>query len=312
MRINKIETRKAFFFQLFTPVLSFIIIQFSASVCMSKKLPVIASIYPIADMVQQVGGEHVDVTFVLPAGASPHTFEPKPSLVKKFSSARIFFMIGVGLEFWADKFVNLAGSELTTVVLSKGVSLIHIAGHHHAGSGISDHESSVANPHIWLDPVIAKSMVQKIVAELCEVDPSHLPYYKDRGQKYLEQLDKLDQMIRETVSTFKIIKFVSFHASWDYFARRYGLDSAGIIEAAPGRNPTPIQVKNIVEMIKKYQIRAVFAEPQLNSRAADVIAREAGVKVLLLDPMGGPKQKNKRTYVDLMAYNLDILKEAME
>jgi zinc transport system substrate-binding protein len=287
---------------------------------MSEKLRVIASIYPVADMVQQVGGDHVDVTFVLPAGASPHTFEPKPSLVKKISSARIFFRIGAGLEFWAEKFIDLAGPGLTTIVLSEGVSLIHTAGHHHEnktgdphdGSYISNHESRVANPHIWLDPAIAKSMVNKITAVLCEVDHQHLTYYKLRGQNYLNDMDKLDRLIKVKVAKFNIKKYVSFHASWVYFARHYGLEPVGIIEASPGRNPTPIQIKNIVAMIKRDHIRAVFAEPQLNPRAAEVIAREAAVNVLLLDPLGGPNLKGRSTYIDLIKYNLNVMQEAMK
>ena len=301
-------------------ILCCLIIQLHSTECMSKKLPVITSIYPVADMVQQVGGDHVDVTFVLPAGASPHTFEPKPSLVKKVSSARIFFRIGAGLEFWAEKFIALAGSSLTTIVLSEGVSLIHTTGHHHenkagdphTGSGISNHESSVANPHIWLDPAIAKSMVNKITAVLCEVDHQHLTYYKQRGQNYLNDIDKLDRLIKVKVANFNIKKYVSFHASWVYFARHYGLEPVGIIEAAPGRNPTPIQIKNIVAMIKRDQIRAVFAEPQLNSRAAEIIAREAEVNVLLLDPLGGPNLKGRNTYIDLIKFNLNVMQEAMK
>jgi len=301
-------------------ILCFLIIQLHSTECMSKKLPVITSIYPVADMVQQVGGDHVDVTFVLPAGASPHTFEPKPSLVKKVSSARIFFRIGAGLEFWAENFIALAGSGLTTIVLSEGVSLIHTTGHHHenkagdphTGSGISNHESSVANPHIWLDPAIAKSMVNKITAVLCEVDHQHLTYYKQRGQNYLNDLDKLDRLIKVKVANFNIKKYVSFHASWVYFARHYGLEPVGIIEAAPGRNPTPIQIKNIVAMIKRDHIRAVFAEPQLNPRAAEIIAREAEVNVLLLDPLGGPNLKGRNTYIDLIKYNLNVMQEAMK
>jgi len=109
----------------------FLIIQLQATPSLAKKLPVIASIYPIAEMIQQVGGDHVEVTYVLPAGASPHTFEPKPSLLKKFSAARIFFMVGAGLEFWAEKFVVLTGPGLMTVVLSEGVDLIDTAGHTH-------------------------------------------------------------------------------------------------------------------------------------------------------------------------------------
>jgi zinc transport system substrate-binding protein len=236
-------------------------------------------------------------------------------------------MVGAGLEFWAEKFIELAGPGLTTVVLSEGVSLIHTAGHHHeheaehhhenktghhAKPGISDHESRVANPHIWLDPVIAKSMVNKITTVLGEVDHEHVTYYRKRGQRYLEKLDELDQMIQKTVTTFEIRKYVSFHASWIYFARRYGLEPVGVIEAAPGRNPTPIQIKNIVAMIKKFHIRAVFAEPQLNPRAAEIIAREAEVRVLLLDPLGGPDLKERSTYMDLIKYNLNVMQKAMK
>ena len=313
MSIKNNKMRKTInFFRLSFCALLFVIIQFSASTCLGEKLQVITSIYPIADMIQQVGGDLVDVTCVLQAGASPHTFEPKPSLVKKFSSARVFFIVGAGFEFWAQKFVNLSGKRLKTVVLSQGVSLIHTTEHHHDKTDVSDHKSAVANPHIWLDPEIVKSMVKKIIVALCEVDPQHKIYYNQQGKKYLDELDKLHRLIKATVETFSIRKYVSFHASWDYFARSYGLESVGVIEAAPGRDPTPLQIRNIIALIKKHRIRAVFAEPQLNPRAAKVIAREANVNVLLLDPLGGSEIKKRSTYLDLMKYNLSVLQEAMK
>jgi zinc transport system substrate-binding protein len=322
MKIKKPGIRQTIYLRCFTPLLFFLIIQFSAISVLAEKLPVIASIYPVADMVRQVGGDHVQVTCVLPPGTSPHTFEPRPSLVRAFSSARVFFMIGAGLEFWAGKFVKLAGPNLMTVVFSQGIDLIVSTEHDHAHdherhphekeATISKNEPTVANPHIWLDPGIAKSMVNKITAALCKVDPRHLPYYNQRSRNYLKELDNLDHRITETAAAFKNKKYVAFHASWDYFARRYGLEPAGVIEAAPGRNPTPLQIKNIIATIKQYHICAVFAEPQLNPRAAEIIAKEADVKVLLLDPIGGPKQPYGNTYVNLMLHNLNILKEAME
>ena len=298
--------------------LAFLFVQFHPVKCLGEKLPVIASIFPVADMVRQVGGEHVDVTLVLPGGASPHTFEPRPSLVKKFSTARIFFMVGAGLEFWADKFVQSSGDRLTRVVLSHGLSLIHAAGHrpgheHSAEkAGVSDRSAEIANPHIWLDPVMAKSMVKKILAVLCETDPLHSVYYTRQCDRYLAELGELDRLIKTGVDTFTIQKYVSFHASWDYFARRYGLEPVGVIETSPGRNPTPRQIQKIVVQIEKYGIRAVFAEPQFNPKAAEVIAREAGVHVLMLDPMGGPEIKKRNTYIDLMKYNLNVLHRAMK
>ncbi|MDF1594033.1 MAG: metal ABC transporter substrate-binding protein [Desulfobacterales bacterium] len=305
--------------------LFFFIALFSPALILAEKVPVVASIFPVADMIQQVGSPYVDVTFIIPAGASPHTFEPKPSQIKKIAAARVFFMIGAGLEIWAEKFMAAAGKDLLTVTLSDGVDLIRSteAAHEHdadqPGSNMRqtkpDHTDSgavIANPHIWLDPVIAQSMVTRIVAVLCSVDENHADHYRRQGEVYLKSLVKLDQDIRLAVSGFALKKYVAFHAAWDYFARHYGLEPVGIIETAPGRNPTPKRIKQIIADIKKYNLRAVFVEPQLNPKVAVVIAKEANVHVLLLDPMGAPTIKGRRSYLELMRYNLDVLKEAMQ
>lgn len=229
-------------------------------------------------------------------------------------------MVGAGLEFWSEKFFNLADPGPLSVVLSSDVPLLHTAEHHNL-TKTEQHQvplepskpgPTIANPHIWLDPVIAKSMANRIIAVLCEVDDHHARDYQEQGQKYLSELDNLHQLIRKTVETFGIKTYVSYHNSWVYFARRYGLEPVGVIEAAPGRNPTPAQIKEIVAQIKKHGIRAVLAEPQFNPRAAEVVAREAGVNVLFLDPMGGFNVKGRDTYIDLMKYNLSVLQRAME
>ncbi|MCJ7617134.1 MAG: metal ABC transporter substrate-binding protein [Desulfobacterales bacterium] len=296
-------------FVLFLSVFS--AVQMQASNCFGEKIPVIASIFPVADMVKQVGGMYVDVTIVIPSGASPHTFEPRPSLLKKISKARVFFMIGAGLELWAGNFVRLSNNQLFTVKLSEGIPLIKLSKHNHGDADISDTESGFANPHIWLDPEIAKLMVNKIISALCKLDNKHMKYYEKRGSAYLDKLNELHVLITSTVEKFKTRKYVSFHPAWDYFARRYGLESVGVIEAAPGRQPTPKSIQNIISLIKQHDIRAVFAEPQLNPKVAEVIANEANVKMLLLDPMGGPDIKGRDTYFDLMKYNLNVLQEAM-
>lgn len=285
-----------------------------------RKIPVVASIFPIADMVRQVGGGHVEVSVVVPSGASPHTFEPRPSLVKKISAARLYFMIGAGFETWSGRFINASARPPETVVLSEGLSLIRGAdlSHRHGEDSGRDGiralhgPTDAANPHIWLDPVHAVKMVAKIVSALARSDGARKAEYEQNGRRYTAELEALDRLISARVALFRIRKYVAFHPAWDYFARRYGLVSVGIIESAPGRNPTPKQIGKIIAEIRAHRIDAIFAEPQLNPKAAEVIAGEAGVRVLLLDPMGGADIPGRSSYLDLMRYNLNILQEAMQ
>jgi zinc transport system substrate-binding protein len=234
-------------------------------------------------------------------------------------------MIGAGLEFWADQLVASSGRKLTPVVLSGGMTLIRNVDPHPAesvkGTGHASkkpghaghaHSDDSGNPHIWLDPHLAKTMVMRIQEALSNADPAHAAGYETRAKAYLDRLDALDRSIADAVSRFKIRQVVSFHASWDYFAARYGLTLAGVIEKSPGRNPTPREIAGIVSGIRDFGIRAVFTEPQFSPKVADVIAGEAGVKVLILDPLGGETLAGRNTYIGLMEYNLKIMKEAMQ
>ena len=278
-----------------------------------------------APMFRAIEPQLASVATVVPAGASPHTFEMKPSLVKTFASAKVFLMIGAGLEFWADQLVQSSGQKLNPVVLSDGMTLIQSADPHHdepvkEAPHASDqsahtehaHSHDGGNPHVWLDPHLAKTMVTRIREALSIADPAHASDYEDRAKAYLGRLDALDRDIADTVNQFKTRQVISFHASWDYFAARYGLTLAGVIEKTPGRNPTPREIAGIVSSIHKFDIRAVFTEPQFSPKVADVIAREAGVKVLILDPLGGETLPGRNTYIGLMTYNLQIMKEAMQ
>ncbi len=299
------------------PFICFAFILNFGSSSYGANLQVIASIHPVADMIREVGGKHVDVITVVPPGANPHTFELKPSIVKTFGTAKVFFIIGAGLEFWADKLIESFDLKLSTVVLSDNMSLIRTADSHHhekpKETGVNKQvHSEPANPHIWLDPQLVKVMVKRIEIALSDSDPSNASIYGLQAKTFMDKLDALDTIISETVSKFRIKHYVAFHPSWDYFASRYGLIPAGSIEKTPGRNPTPKEIAGLVSRIKKFNIRAVFAEPQFNPKIAEVLAREAKVKVLVLDPLGGSSISDKNTYLNLMMSNLKIMKEAME
>lgn len=291
---------------------SIILCTLPSSPCYGEKLPVAASIFPIADMVKQVGKDHVKVTTIIPPGASPHTFALKPSQVKEISAARVLFVIGAGLESWTEKIVTSAQHPNRKVVLSEDVILIHGIRQHHPHEGSLDDEEGSANPHIWLDPVIAETMVDRIVEALGQIDHANKDDYRTNGDAYKQDLRDLDDTIKNTIAEFRIKTYVSLHSAWAYFARRYGLESVGTVEASPGRHPTPKTILKIIRQISKHSITAVFAEPQLNPRIAEVIARQVNARVLILDPIGGPDLEGRDTYIGLMEYNLRVFQEAMK
>lgn len=267
-----------------------------------QKLRAVASIAPLADFARQVGGDKVEVTLLLPAGASPHTYEPTPKTVQEISKARIFIKIGAGLEFWADRLVAAATRDLTTVTCSEGIDLIKGEDHDHAISNV--------DPHIWLDPVICMKIIKKIEDAFSKADPADSAYFKKNASAYINRLAALDREIADKVKTFRMKEYITFHSAWNYFSRRYGLKVAGVIEEGPGKEPTARHIGDILRLIRGLKTRVVFAEPQSSTRIAEAIAREAGGEVLILDDIGG--QKGRETYMDLMRYNLSVMEKAMK
>jgi len=261
----------------------------------TDKVKVVVTIPPLADFVRQVGGDRVQVATLLAPDASPHTFEPTPSQAKAASEAELVVRIGLDVDHWLEGLLPQDAPLITAAKVS-GIELISENEPHHS-----------ANPHIWLDPIYARLISRAIADSLMSIDPRAKTVYQANCDRYLEGLDSLNARIEEEVISFASKKYVSFHPAWTYFARRYGLESAAVIVSSPGKEPTPKDIEEIVEAIKGADVKAVFAEPQLSPKAAQVIAAEAGVKVLFLDPLG----REGETYIELMDRNLEVMKRAM-
>jgi len=270
------------------------------------KLKVAASISPLADFARQVGGDKVSIILLLPPGASPHTYEPTPRTIREIATAKIFIKVGTGFESWADKLVAAANPGIITIDCSKGIDLLTLDGN----SGHAHATGHNIDPHIWLDPRICITIVEKIRDAFSVIDPSNALLYKKNAGSYIRELRALDKEIEEAVGDFRTKKFITFHPAWNYFARRYGMEVIGVIEEGPGKEPTPKHLGNLLDKLKRLDTRVVIAEPQFSPRTAEAIAREAGGKVITLDPVGG--QKGRETYIETMKYNLSKMKEAME
>jgi zinc transport system substrate-binding protein len=282
------------------------------------KISVAASILPLGDFCKNIGGDRVTVTVLVPPGASPHTFEPSPTAVAKAVTARVFVYVGAGLDPWAARLLKAQATPGQAVVKAvAGIPLIQEVGEHKLKAhgarkpGEAEHHHEGGNPHVWLDPALAQDICRRIAQALIQVDPEHKKVYEENLAHYVRQLENLDQDIKKSVAAFHQKDYVCFHDAYAYFSRRYGLKEVGVIEAAPGREPSPGHLQKIIAAIKKTGVKAIFAEPQLSPRVAEVIAKEAGVKVLLVDPLGGPPPYGS-DYIKLMRHNLAVLTQAMQ
>lgn len=264
----------------------------------SQKLLVAAGIAPLADFVKKIGGSKVDVFTIVPPGSNPHTFELTPGMMKKLSRADVLVFNGIGLEFWIKNVKdNLSGSRI--VYAAKGLPILSEDEDHHAAG----------NPHVWLNVQNAVYMVKRIAAAMAQVDVSNRRYYENNAAIYIKELNILDSDIQANVALWTQKKFVCFHPAWAYFAARYGLEQAGVIEERHGMQASPSDIADIIKTVNQIGARVIFAEAQFPSQMARVIAAESGIAVVPLDPLGS---QGKKSYVDLMRYNVAQMSKGMK
>ncbi len=301
-----------------------------ATVPEEEKVKVVATIFPLADIVDQVGGELVEVNVLLGSGASPHTFEPTVEQARFVTDADLVFFIGGGLDDWAVRLAEAAGNVGLVAMMDASEDWVldydpihldeehdhdhdHDHGHEHDDDDHDhDHHHGPHDPHIWLDPMIVKDVIAPLIAgQLQEVYPQGSEVFQENLARFQDELDLLNREIAEAVGSFQQKRFISYHSAWNYFAWRYGLEEVAAVEEFPGKEPSAKWMAELVKLAAANNIQVIFAEPQLGGNAAQVIAEEIGGEVLLLDPLGGKGVRERESYVELMRYNLKILTEAM-
>ncbi len=262
------------------------------------KIVIGASIPPLADFARKIGGSKVEVFTIVPPGTNPHTFELTPGMMKKIDRADLLVFNGVGLEYWLNN-VRDNLNEAKILFAARGLPILAGDKEHHAEG----------NPHLWLNPRNAIFMVKQIYSALANVDTANKAYYENNAAIFIKELEILDSDIEATVASWKQKKFICFHPAWIYFATRFGLEQAAVIEERHGMQPSPKDIAGIIQKAEEIGARVIFAEAQFPSQIADVIARESGIAVIQLDPLGA---QGKMSYVELMRYNVTQMSRGMK
>jgi zinc transport system substrate-binding protein len=254
---------------------------------------VFVSILPQKFFVQQIGGDRFTIEVMVPPGASPHTYEPKPSQMRKLARARAFFTIGVAIEkAWLDKIATI-NPNLIVVNTEKGIDRVAMDGvqHHDHGAAALDerkpgHGNVVENgldPHIWLSPQLVRKQAETIKKSLVELDHGNGSVYEQNFNRFAGRIDALDARLRQILGGKQGMKFMVFHPSWGYFARSYGLIQVAV--EIEGKSPKPAHLQYLIEEARRQGITVIFAQPQFSRKSAEVIAREIGAEVVLIDPL---------------------------
>jgi zinc transport system substrate-binding protein len=277
----------------------------------SGKPLVIASFYPLYEFARQIANGHADVMPLVPPGVEPHDWEPAPQDLKRIREARLFIYNGAGLEPWVDKLSDAAGGPMTSMVrATEGIDLLPGAPSAGTGPKVGDRP----DPHVWLDPVLARSMVERIRAALARQDPAHASAYTANARAFTAALEKLHEDFATGLRECERRETVTSHAAFAYLARRYRLTVVPIMGLAPDSEPTPAQLASVARFAREKKVKYIFFEALVSPRLAETLAREIGAQTLVFDPIEGMTREQEtagKGYVARMEDNLRNLRLAL-
>jgi ABC-type Zn uptake system ZnuABC Zn-binding protein ZnuA len=221
------------------------------------------------------------VRLILVPGLDPHAYEPRPKDVAGLAEAGLIFAVGLGLDPWAQGLARSAGAGEARV-FELGPLMDPIL----APPGLIRPEPLI-DPHFWTDPVRAQRAVDVIVEALSGLDPEGGPFFRERGGALKRSIQAVHAEVARQAETWPRRRLVTFHGSLFYFAARYGLRVVGVVQTAPGTEPTAQHMAALVSELRGPEPATLFTEPQMEPQLAAALAREAGVTVHVVDPLGG-------------------------
>lgn len=258
------------------------------------RITVAVSLQPYATLVKMLGGDRVNVVTLLPPGADPHNFEPKPAVIKAFSVAQVYFTDGSGLDkTWMPRFLG-ANKNVQVVDISKGIEWMKSEEEHGAHGHHHDEEM---DPHIWTSPTRMRFLAQNIFQELKKLDPKYVIDYVNRASMVQDELALVERQLNETVISMPKDRrsFIVFHPTYGYLAKDFKLKQYTI--EVNGKEPKPRDLANLVKVGRKNGVKTVFVQPQFSKRAAETIAKELGAVVVETDPLSADFIGNTQKFI---------------
>lgn len=272
---------------------------------------IVVSIYPYELLVSQMVGDQVKVITMIPPNASPHTWTPLPKDIQALSEADLLISNGLGLEANLAKAFEQNSAKHVEIFSLLNKDLLGKEAeqkphdHHHE----ADHEHGEFDPHLWTSAELLINIVNALSPVLMDRFPNKAEVIRQNSRDLIKDLMDADKIIMNEREAYSQPAIVTYHNSFHYFTRRYDIDYVGFVQASPGQEPSPKELNDLGKKIKAHKIKSIFIEPQMNPKSAEVLAKEFGIKLLTLDPMGNTLNVN--TISEFLLKNWEIIKSGL-
>lgn len=246
---------------------------------------VTVSIEPLRYFVQTIGGENFEVNTLVPAGASPETYELTPQQVVQISDSRAYFTVGT-LGFEQARLKKLTENAPNLLVINTSDSIALLKDHHDHG----DHQHADGiDLHTWVSTTSGKQIAHNVLRALCQVDTAHAALYQQRHDSLVQHIDALDGEIRATLRPLAQRTFMIYHPALGYFARDYGLQQISVEQ--DGREPSAERMQQLILQAQRKKVQVIFIQEEHAGRAARRIAEATGARIVSIAPLSAEWDK---------------------
>src|SRR5437762_3349578 len=282
----------------------------------ARKINVITATTDLAALTQEVAGDKVDVESIAKGYQDPHYVEAKPSFLLKLRNADLLILVGLDLEIgWLPPLITQSGNGKIQPGGQGYLDASQFAEIQEIPQGsVTRAEGDVhplGNPHYWLDPNNGRRIAKGIASKLSAMDPPDQAYFQQREQDFEKRLEEADKKWLAQMAPYRGRKVVTYHRSWPNFAKHFGLDVVGYVEPRPGIPPTPSHTLDLINLMKRENVKVMLIEPYFDLRTPNSVASQTGAKVLVMTPSVGG-EKGVDDYFKLFDYDLNLLKQAFD
>lgn len=272
----------------------------------TERISVVTSFYPLYFFAKEIASESADVYNITPSGAEPHEYEPTSQDIASIERSNLLILNGGGLEAWGESITRNIDPNHTNIIVA-GEGLI-------TGTFVEDGKV-IADPHIWLSPVLAEEMVDRITQGFMQADPSNEALYLSNAEALKSRLVNLDSLYTQDLAICKEKNIITSHSAFGYLAQAYGLTQVSLAGLSPDVEPSAKELGAIATFAKENDVKYIFFESLTSPKLAETIAKEVGAQTLTLNPIEGLANEDMssgKDYFTEMEKNLINLKTALQ